>query len=87
MTALAPDPWHCPTPILDALEAQTPAMRAAWRRVEFRHIQALLKRGVPIPDMLGKFGVVVIQGREMIVTDDARLRGYLDGPVMAAMPE
>lgn len=84
---LTPDPLAGNTPILDAIEALTPAMWAAYRRVEWRHVQALMQQGIPVADMLGKFGVVRIAGREMLVTDDPRLRGYIDGPIMAAMPE
>lgn len=87
MTPFDRNPLEHKTPIIDALLALTPQMRAALDRVEWRHICTLMDQGIPVRDMLGKFGVVRIAGREMIVTDDSRLRGYLCGPIMAAMPD
>lgn len=81
-----PSPWaYAPRQRL------TKAMRAAQLRVRWDHVQALLNRGVPMreivrPGGVMTFGVVTIQGREMIVTEDARLRAYLCGPGLFQMP-
>jgi hypothetical protein len=51
----------------------------------------MLAQGIPIRDLvrggLFTFGIAVVAGREMIATDDARLRGYLSGPGLFALPE
>lgn len=75
---------------LDAIAALPAKMRAAQDRVEWRHVEALLHSGVPMRDMLAPhglaFGVVTIQGREMIVTDCPRFRAYMTGAGIFKMP-
>ena len=79
------------TPHLDAVGAVPEALWRASRRVTWAHYRALLDQGIPGRDLARNgvftFGIVRVQGREMLVTDDSRLRAYIDGPVMAAMPE
>jgi len=84
-----PHPWASAPPADEPPLSR--AMRAAQLRLEWRHVQALMQRGVPLSAMLrpgGRLtlGVVRIAGREMIVTDDARMRAYLSGPGLFAMP-
>lgn len=79
------------TPRQDAIWAVEPRMYRAQRRVEWRHVQAMLDSGVPMREMVRggcfTFGVCTVAGREMIVTEDHRLRAYLTGPVIASLPE
>lgn len=78
-----------PTPILDALEAVPERLWQAQRRVGWRHYRAMLDQGIPGRDLARgglTFGVVTIQGREMVVTEDARVRAYLTGPGLFKMP-
>lgn len=62
---------------------QRPRVPKHKRRVEWRHMTALLRAGIPIYDLYADgdftFGIATIQGREYIATDDNRLRGYLHG--------
>ncbi len=78
-----------PDPVDAILSAPAPMYRAQ-ARVQWRHVQAMLDQGVPMADMVGpgllKFGIVRIGGREMVVTEDARLRAYLTGPGLFALP-
>lgn len=78
--------WAPETPRLDAIEARTPQMRAAHKRVEWRHFQALMAQGIPARELVGTFGIVTVQGREMIVTESRRLRAYLTGPCLFGVP-
>ena len=78
------------TPEPPALTQPTAQFIEAERRVQWRHFKALLDAGIPARDLIGDqhltFGIVTIHGREMLVTDDARLRSYLHGPALFAMP-
>lgn len=62
----------------------------AKRRVHWRHFSALLLAGVPTRDLVRDqdftFGVVMLQGRELVFTDDDRLRSYLFGPGLFKFP-
>ena len=75
---------------LATVEAVPEALWRASRRVEWRHYRALLDQGIPGLDLARNgaftFGIVRIKGREMLVTEDARLRAYMTGPGMFAMP-
>lgn len=77
------------TPRIDTIEAVPQRLWAAQRRVTWAHYRALLDHGVPPQDLARggfTFGVATIQGREMVVTEDARLRAYLTGPGLFALP-
>lgn len=89
----APAEWWLPrlgTPRTDTLAAMPAAARQAHDRVTWRHYSTLLHLGIPARDLTHNgaytFGVVTIRGREMIVTENRRVRAWLDGPVLAAMP-
>lgn len=64
--------------------------RAAQARVTFADMRTLLDSGIPIHDLLRPyglaFGIVQIQGRRLVVTNDRRLLAYLEGPMMVALP-
>lgn len=78
-----------PTPLLDAIEAVPERLWQAQRRVTWAHYRAMLDQGIPSRDMVRAgltFGVVTIQGREMVVSEDHRLRAYLTGPGLFKMP-
>ena len=78
-----------PTPLLDAVQAVPKRLWQAQRRVEWRHYRAMLDQGIPSRDLVRNgltFGVVTIQGREMAVTENHRLRAYLNGPGLFKMP-
>lgn len=82
-----PDDSH---PHIDAILATPLKMYRAKMRVQWRHLKALLFAGVPMEELLDldlTFGVVMVQGRELIVTDDDGLLAYLPGPVMVGFPD
>lgn len=62
------------------------------RRIRWRHLRTLLEYGIPMRDLLDtgtcafRFGVVTIRGRELIFTDDPRLRAWLHGPGLFKFP-
>jgi hypothetical protein len=70
---------------------RTPRWPAHKRRVRWEHLSALLQYGIPMRDLMrdGEFtwGVVRVAGREMIVTDDPRMRAWLHGPGLFKFPE
>lgn len=75
------------TPRTDAILEMPSGLARACRRVTWQHYQRLLDAGIPSRDLARlRWGVVMLQGREMIVTDDLRVRAYLTGAVMALMP-
>lgn len=75
---------------IEAREALPPKFRAAQDRVTWDDFRALLERGIPARDLLTPagfaFGVTVISGRRLLVTDSPRLRAYLTGPGLFEMP-
>lgn len=79
------------TPRQDRIAALTDKQRAAQRNVTWEHYRAMLDQGIPGTDLvhggLFTFGVVTVMGREMLVTEDRRLRGYLSGPGLFKMPQ
>ena len=78
------------TPWLDAIAGAPQGLWDAQRRVTWAHYRALLDQGIPGRDLarngMFTFGVAMVQGREMLVTADARLRGYLTGPGLFKIP-
>lgn len=81
------DLYAIDTPRTDAITDRAPALHAAAQRITWAHYQRLLDAGIPSRALAAlSWGIVTIQGREMIVTDDPRLRAYLTGPVLAGMP-
>lgn len=89
-----PDPLDVFSPsTLASLSAdivQRGPMPTHHRRIEWRHVAALLQYGVPIWDIYADgdftFGIVRIKGVDLIFTEDSALRGYLHGPGLFRFP-
>lgn len=74
-----------------------PQWPAHMRRIRWHHLKALLDYGIPMRDLFDttdrpawgrfKFGVITIKGRELIFTDDPRLRAWLHGPGLFKFPD
>jgi len=79
------------TPRLDAIEATPAKLRAAQCRVTWDDFKALLDAGIPAAALLAtdgfSFGVARLNGRRMLVTQNPRLRAYLNGPGLFDLPE
>lgn len=75
------------TSALDRILDMDAKLWIASRRITWAHYQAMLGAGIPSRDLAPlNWGIVRLGGREIIVTDDARLRGYLSGPILAPLP-
>lgn len=72
-----------PTPRIDAILACPRRFWGAQCRVTLTHMRTLMDRGIPARDLVRNgmftFGVIMLAGVEMIVTEDSRLRSYMSG--------
>lgn len=79
----APDPMRVP------LDVTEPQLRS-FRRITWRHWASLIQYGVNPRDLtqngLPTFGIALVAGREMIVTDNPKIRSYLTGPGIFKLP-
>lgn len=86
--------WEIPIPLecphIEAIESLPPKWRVAQDRVTWDDFKSLLDARIPADELVTlagfTFGIVHIRGRRMIVTAEPRLRAYLSGPGIFAMP-